>query len=527
MASNAHIERINWALIGVTVAGLVFATFVAISIGSGGYLTLACLAAFLAFVAYITYFRKYTWQVALLLCYMGLFFWPLGFRIGPTELTSALAVLLAVTTAWQKRSVERVGVLKHGSFSLLRGLLLLWVVYAAFHMWYNIRNPLLPSEFTLKNALKTYFEAIMPIALLWYFSGNPKEIRLKANFMRTLAILLLVGVIFNIAITCYGIVTHHNVVDPDVQYSPAFLIPGINAFENPFMLRVLGPAAVLFSATILCLGSRLTRVSWTVSVPLLLVGFLGCLLSSGRAAVVTAVLLVLAMLLLRKQIGALFTLSVLSVSFVLFINVFSDWINHSVPVAIARPLQWMMVSKNKEAEASIESSSRWREELFKMSIAEWRSNPRIFWFGRATYGYGVNDYVAQQLLGGFEAGKESSLRRGVTHNLFTDLLVMYGLIGCILYYSLVLAIIWFLWIAYRSPTVPSPLKPLGLICLITFVSYPMTATIAGGLYTPENMWLLVVFVAALYQYESRSNEPKETSALLPEPVPRRLAQLAK
>jgi O-antigen ligase len=233
------------------------------------------------------------------------------------------------------------------------------------------------------------------------------------------------------------------------------------------------------------------------------------------------------MLLLRKQIGALLIISVLSVSFVLFINVFSDWINHSVPVAIARPLQWMLVSKSKEAEASIESSSRWREELFKMSIAEWRSNPRIFWFGRATYGYGVNDYVAQQLLGGFEAGKESSLRRGVTHNLLTDLLVMYGLVGCIFYYCLVLAIIWFLWIAYRSPTVPSLLKPLGLICLITFAAYPITATIAGELYSPELMWLLIVFVAALYQYEPLSSEPKETSALLPEPVPRRLAQLAK
>jgi O-antigen ligase len=218
---------------------------------------------------------------------------------------------------------------------------------------------------------------------------------------------------------------------------------------------------------------------------------------------------------------------ILSALFVLFANVFSDWINHTVPVAIARPLQWVMVSKNKEAESSIESSSRWREELFSRAIAEWRSDPRIFWFGRATYGYGVNDYLAAQVSGGFEAGIDSSLRRGETHNLLTDLLVTYGLVGCILYYSLVLAIIGFLWAAYRSPTVPSLLKPLRLICLITFVSYPLTASIAGGLYTAENMWLLIVFIAALYQHESLSNDPTETTAPLPEPTPRRLAQFAK
>jgi hypothetical protein len=258
---NYRLEQTNWTALVAATLGLLFAVYLAAAIGSSDYLALLCLAAFLGFVAYITYFRKYTWQIALLLCYLGLFFWPLGFRVGATELTSGLGVLLAITTAWQKRPVERVGILKHHSFTLLRGLLLLWIVYVAIHMWYNIRNPFLPSEFALKNALKTYFEVLMPMALLWYFSGNPTGIRIKGNFTRTLAILLLVGVIFNIALTCYGILTHHNVVDPEVQYSPAFLIPGINAFENPFMLRDLCPVAMLFGAITLCLGGLVTACS--------------------------------------------------------------------------------------------------------------------------------------------------------------------------------------------------------------------------------------------------------------------------
>jgi len=510
MANNANIERINWGLAGVTLAGLVLATFVAISIGSAGYFTLVCLAAFVGFIAYIIYFQKYTWQIALLICYTGLFFWPLGFRVGSTELTCGMAVLLAITTAWQKRPVERVGILKHRSFSLLRGFLLLWIVYVAIHMWYNIRNPLLPSEFTVKNALKTYFEALVPMALLWYFLGNPTGIRIKGNIMRTLAILLLMGVIFNIVITCYGILTHHNIADPDVQYRPAFLIPGINAFENPWMLRTLGPTAVLFGAITLCLARDSTRVSRRLSVFLLSVGFLGSLLSSGRATVTIAILLVLAMLLLRKKIAAFLIILILAALFVLFVNVSSYWINHNAPVAVARPLQWVMVSKNKEAQASIESSSRWREELFKMAIAEWRSHPRIFWFGRATYAYGVSDFVAVQIAGGYSAMMESALRRGATHNLLTDLLITYGLIGCILYYCLVLAIIRFLWAIYRSADISPVVKPLSLLCLMASLEYVVYASAGGGFYPTEQAWVLIVLLAVVYRHGP--SEPRQEPA---------------
>jgi len=498
-AMNHRLEQTNWTALVVTTFGLLLAVYLAATIASGGYVSLFFLTVGLGFLAYVIYFQKYTWQIALLICYTGLFFWPAGFRIGSTELTAGLGVLLAVTTGWQKQPMERVGILKHSSFSILRALLLLWIIYVAIHMWYNIRDPLLPSEFALKNALKTYFEALMPIALLWYFSGKPTGIRIKGQVIRTVAILLLVGVIFNIAITCYGILTHHNVVDPDVQYRPAFLIPGINAFENPFMLRTLGPIAVLFGSITLSLRQPAAQISRALSVLLVLLGCVGSLLSSGRAAVIIAVFLVLAMLLLRKKIAAFLIILLLAALFVLFVNVLSHWINHRLPVALSRPLQMVMVSKNEEAEASIESSSRWRQELFKMSIAEWRSNPRIFWFGRATYGFGVDDYLEMQISGGFEGGLESSLRRGATHNLITDLLVTYGLIGCIFYYCLVLALILFLWAVYRSADISPVVKPLSLLCLTASFEYVVYATVGGGFYPIEQVWVLIVLLAILYR----------------------------
>lgn len=521
---NLRVEQINWHLLGATIGGFVLATFLGVTIASNDYVTLIYVATFLGIVAYVAYFQKYTWHIALLLCYLGLFFWPTGFRFGATELTLGLGVLLAITTGWQKRPLGKIGILRHGSFTFLRSLLLLWIVYVAVHMWYNIHNPFRPSEFALKNALKTYFTELMPIALLWYFSGNPTGIRIKGNITRTLTILLLLGVTFNLAITCYGILTHHNVVDPDVEtrYLPAFLIPGLNAFENPYTLRALGPAAVLFSAITLCLSRYSTGVSRRLSIFLLLVGSLGCLLSGGRSAVTTAVLLVLTMLLLRKRVLASAYIVMVAGFLVVAANLSSNWVNREAPIAIARPLQWIMLSKNKVASGSIESSTQWREELLKMAIAEWRSDPRIFWFGRATYGYGVSDYVAMQVSGGWEAAMQSSLRRGATHNLLSDLLVTYGLIGCILYYCMILATIGFLWIVYRSRSVPTTLEPLSLFCLITFASYPVIASVAGGFYSAENMWLLIVLIAALYHYDPPWKASRERVAHSTEPLPSRV-----
>jgi O-antigen ligase len=206
------------------------------------------------------------------------------------------------------------------------------------------------------------------------------------------------------------------------------------------------------------------------------------------------------MLLLRKQILASAFIVIVAGFLVLVANLSSSWVSREAPIAIARPLQWVMLSKNKEAEASIEGSSRWRQELFKIAIAEWRSNPRIFWFGRATYAFGIDDYISNRVSGGFEAGVQSSLRRGATHNLLTDLLVTYGLIGCTLYYCLVLAIILFLWAVYRSADISPVVKPLSLLCLMASLEYVVSASVGGGFYPTEQIWLLIVLLAVLYRY---------------------------
>ena len=136
-----------------------------------------------------------------------------------------------------------------------------------------------------------------------------------------------------------------------------------------------------------------------------------------------------------------------------------------------------------------------------MAIDEWRSDSRVFWFGRATYGWGVNDALAYKISGGFRAGQESSLRRGATHNLVTDLLVTYGLLGCLLYYSLMLGILRFLWFVYRSSESPTVVRPLALFCLVSYTSYLLIATFGGGTFLPDTIWLVILLITALHHFQ--------------------------
>jgi hypothetical protein len=522
---NVRLEQTNWTIVGTILSAFLMAILLGVAIGTRDSAILTTdlhdywvplfILLIIALISYVVFLQHYTWQLALLICYLGLLFRPLGFDVGPIEFTCGLGGMLGLLTAWQRRSQPQRGLLKNQRFALIKLLLLVWIVYAGAHMMYNISYPFKPADFALKNALKSYVATLGPPILLLYFATHPGSLRVKGNITRTLALLLLVGLVLNLAITTYGIVTHHNLADPDaIDYMPSLWISGINARENPYMLRTLAPAAILFGTTALSLGRTTSGVSRKLSFILILLGSVGCLLSGGRAAVTTSIILVLVTLLLGKRFRAFCAVLALAGSIILFVNVFSGSINREAPVPLLRPLQWVMINKNDAASNSIDSSTRWREELFQMAIEEWRSDPRIFWFGRATYGFGVSDSFAYRVSGGFRAGQESSLRRGATHNLVTDLLVTYGLVGCVLYYCLILAIIRFLWFVYRSRNAPTVVQPLALFCLITYVSYILIASVGGGTFLPDTIWLLILLITTLHHFAATGpvEEHSATSA---------------
>jgi O-antigen ligase len=154
-------------------------------------------------------------------------------------------------------------------------------------------------------------------------------------------------------------------------------------------------------------------------------------------------------------------------------------------------------------------------------LDEWRSDSRIFWFGRATYAYGIGDWTAIMLLG--EEGKlQSSLRRGDTHNMITDLLVSYGLYGLILYFATVLSFLYLLWVIRRSEHTDELGKTMALIVLVQMGYTFGYGLIAGSQFPALVAWLYIVLVAWLYHQHQRTLSDAPRPSIQPrrfDPVP--------
>ena len=221
---------------------------------------------------------------------------------------------------------------------------------------------------------------------------------------------------------------------------------------------------------------------------------------------------------------ALSILAMLAVIGAAVANLSSDWINTKANPYVQRSLQSILLHKKGEAIESIESSSRWRKELFNRAMDEWRSDKRIFWTGRATFGFGTADQTALLISGGYEAVIQSSLRRGATHNLISDLLVAYGVIGLILYLTVCAALGRFLWYVYRLRNLTAPAANLTLVTLVGSGSWFFYALLAGTFYPAEFVWFTVLLVTA--SYSGVAFEERRKPALAPRPPFRPAPQTA-
>jgi hypothetical protein len=475
-------------LVAVMLLGLVGAAVLGILVGETDIhrlLLIACAA--LVFV-YATSLYRYVWQISLFLIYTGFGYAP-SFKFGPLELTCALGTAVIALFIWQKRSVKKPEVLNQRAFRFMRGAIFLWLLYIGLHFFYNYRDPFRPAEFSLSNAAKSYFAGFVPFLMLHYFSGNPLGLRITPRFFRTIGILCLVGIGFNLFLRLSQL--HFG--------GFTVVIAFLNAHPDDNILRTSGPMAMLFGAVGLTsrsprkvIGPRL--LWWT----LLWLGAIGSVFSGGRASVVLGAMFVLVVFVCRRRSILLIATLFVAGGAVGFANLFSGWINSDVvDPFLQRSLQWILVEKTVAAE-DIASSSAWRKELRHKALVEWQSNPREFWLGRATYGFGVQDDVALLISGGYEAIMESSLRRGATHNLVTDLLVAYGLIGCALYAAAYWSITWFLWRLCRSRELSPQALDLVLVAFVGMAVFLAYDTIGGSTIRIELVWLAIVGIASLY-----------------------------
>jgi hypothetical protein len=478
----------NLILVGAVLLGLILAVFLGSSIGSSDMKPLMFITVAGVGLLYAVTLYRYVWHIALFLLYLGFSYRPTNFGFGAVELASALAVAVIAIFVWQRKSFKRPAILSSPAYRFLEAALFIWLVYVVMHFIWNVRDPVRPTEFALSNAVKSYFTMSAPLLLLLYFGRNPAGIIVRGDFFLTICRISLLALIINVAIRIYEI-------------AGGFIyIPVLNAMPSIHTLRGLAPLAMLLAVVGLTEPrSRQSGPGRSVTFMLLLgLGMAGALVSGGRATLIIGFLMIAAVFFFRRKVMAVGGVVVVGILTFAIANLFADYINTRANPFLQRSLQWILLQKNWETLRTMESSTDWRTELARRAIDEWKSNQRIFWTGRATYGFGAADERAIFIAGGYEALIQTSLRRGATHNLVTDLLVTYGIIGCVLYFALYLALIRFSWILYKRRDLSPPAANLALVCFVgSLVSLLHNLTI-GGAYPPDHVWYLVILIAALY-----------------------------
>ncbi|MGI9089239.1 MAG: hypothetical protein ACR2HH_16110 [Chthoniobacterales bacterium] len=483
------IFQANLGLVAAIVIGLLLATVLGFTVGASEIIPIALMSASAVIVLFVAGLYRYIWQIALFLLFFFFSYRPTSFSFGPLEISCALGAGVIALFIWQKSPRELPAILTEGSFIFLRRALFIWLLYVALHMVYNIVLPYRPSEFSLNNSIKSYFAVSAPFLLLFYFGRSPRGLVVRKDFYWTISRLCFLGLLINLGVRFYQL------VGGGTAY-----IPIIKATSDVYALRTLGPLSMMLGTIgITAPAGRKTLIRYVTYWLLLLLGAAGCSVSAGRITLLIGFLMVCAVLVIRRKVGALFLVVIVGILGAAIANLSADWINSQADPFVQRSLQWILIhKKGSEALTTIEGSSNWRRELFNRATDEWRSDPRIFWTGRATYGFGVADETALLISGGYEAIMDSALRRGTTHNLISDLLLIYGVIGLVLYLAVYTSIILFLWKLYRMRSLSPPAANLTLACLVGSLSWFVYSVVGGNFYSIEYVWFLIVLIGALY-----------------------------
>ena len=133
----------------------------------------------------------------------------------------------------------------------------------------------------------------------------------------------------------------------------------------------------------------------------------------------------------------------------------------------------------------------------------------IFWFGRGTYKYTDEDRVAIEA-NEYEGLMDASLRRGATHNLVSDLLIAYGLVGLVLYFVVCVAVIRLAFEFARDRALPEEVTDFGIICTAAAIFTVVYGVIAGAFLPDYQAWFVIITISRIAQSTFESHRGTAT-----------------
>jgi O-antigen ligase len=380
-----------------------------------------------------------------------------------------------------------------GTLRFILGLLL---IYGLGHFIFNFAHPYSPQDYSLKTCSKAYFDCFATMTCFFWLISGPYGFYLKPTWPRTLISIIFFTLLGNVIIRANMFLQGFQATDGLSGSSVDFFsthLPVINMYAGIFTLRNITPIAtvvLLMIATSPGWWRRsrlLTKNLTTLSLSLCLVG---AILSGGRATLIFCFLLIFLVMLVRKKIAFVAISGMLAILSIIFVNVFSGLINDKAPAYIARSVQLVMIDKGSTYR-SIEGSQETRDAGKKAALVEWKKDNRVLFFGRSVYSMSWEEasYINQKY--GMDGFVMNAMRSGRTHNLLTDLLLQYGIFGCVLYLASYIAIIIYFWrLAKVIDSSEGEVKAL-VLSMVVYLPAAFVYALAGGTYMPSIAVLVI------------------------------------
>lgn len=436
--------------ITVLVVALLASIVLGTNIGTADYEQIA----FYAVLAIGLYFvlqgwKSIWWGLAILSFSMVSFMFSFDFDIRHLSVVliaaaSALSLIYGRRIPVQPPELVRAG---SGGLSVVLGTLL---IFATLHFCVYYVFPYNPMDYSWKASTKAYFQAYASMfCFVWLLYGS-YAFHIKPGWPKALILIIAGGIAMNISIMVWMFHKGYQASD-ELNIDPRdyqLFIPIVNMMPNIFALRNICPLGMVLTLMIA------TSPGWWRSTPFFyrfLVVFLiplilvGSIYSGGRATPVFCIAIAIGVALMRRKIHLVAVMACLGILMIAVVNVFSNFVNHRVPMSIARSMQIVMLEKNENVYGSITHSQESRNASSKEAIIQWQKDNRVLFFGRSVFGISRQDMAKKSGLSEMDQFVADTMRTGATHNLVTDLLLQYGMVGCILYLLAYLTIIRFFW----------------------------------------------------------------------------------
>ncbi len=472
MDSDIVIPKLT--IIATIITGIVLSIYLGVRISDGRPTDIITILPIILLFVHALFFIRWTLIFALILAFWDLKMRPFGFEISAAEQICVLLGVYVFLTWWRKLEGKRLEFSELFSFKVARAFVGIYFIYVILHALINTLNPVSPLDYDPKNAAKTYlFTCFGFMFILWFFL-RPGGLKKLTNISKWVGIILLICVLINWGIAIYRVQTTGFA---DSSFAGGVLyIPIIRATENIYVLRTLAPIAACLGAVYAT--SQAKKVPKFLGYALIAVGTLSTLWSGGRAALIFAMFLSSVVFIYRKKYLPIIMVAVYGAVGVLVVNTIDQTAISKMPFIIQRSLAYVLFTSKTEAEAQIEGSSVDRERWFKLGMKEWRSSTRVIWFGRSAYSFRESDIVG--LLNKDQTAYDiAAVRRVATHNLVSDLLIMYGAIGATLYYLCCFSLILWLYNWHRQSSPDSEASDWTLVSMLILCFYVVYASIGG------------------------------------------------